>query len=180
MKTPLELLSEIQVASPCAADWNQMTGDDFVRFCGECSKNVYNLSALTAEEAIDLIREHEGNLCGRFFRRADGNVLTGDCPVGVESRIRRKRRLAAIGASVLSLFGLGGCTRFEEPTSASTDAEVDARVSGPNTKQPDDPQLIRRAMVMGEICIPEDRRPIAPLGGNEQLPKPRELESQSD
>ena len=33
----LDLLSAIQIASPCTADWNAMTGDDRARFCGECT-----------------------------------------------------------------------------------------------------------------------------------------------
>src|SRR6516162_8887116 len=37
----------LRVASPCPADWNAMQGDDRVRFCGQCEKNVYNLSAMT-------------------------------------------------------------------------------------------------------------------------------------
>ncbi len=55
----------LRVASPCPADWNAMQGDDRVRFCGQCVKNVYNLSAMTHAEAEDLIREKEGKLCVR-------------------------------------------------------------------------------------------------------------------
>jgi hypothetical protein len=184
MKTQLELLSQIQVASPCTADWNEMKGDDFVRFCGECSKNVYNLSALTADAAINLVREHEGNLCGRFFRRADGTVLTGDCPVGVHHRIRRKRKLAVLATSLFSLFGFSGCAKFDEPTSAttgtSTGNEVNANVNRPNSEQPEDRPLLQGGAVMGKICPPDDFRPIAqPVGeATDKLPPPRELESE--
>lgn len=72
----------IELATPCRADWNQMTGDDRARFCQSCQKNVYNLSVMTQAEAQQLVREKEGQLCVRFFRRPDGTVLTADCPVG--------------------------------------------------------------------------------------------------
>lgn len=33
-------LHELRVASPCRADWDKMQGDDRMRFCGTCAKNV--------------------------------------------------------------------------------------------------------------------------------------------
>jgi hypothetical protein len=38
-------LDSIQVTRPCDTDWELMSGDDRVRFCEACQKNVYNLSA---------------------------------------------------------------------------------------------------------------------------------------
>ena len=46
-------LDRIKIASPCTADWRFMLGNDLVRFCGQCNKNVYNLSAMKREEAED-------------------------------------------------------------------------------------------------------------------------------
>ena len=62
-----------------------MYGDDRVRFCGQCSQSVYNLSAMTREEAEDLIRRTEGRLCVRFYKRRDGTILTKNCSVGLRS-----------------------------------------------------------------------------------------------
>lgn len=75
-------LKNIRVAAPCPADWNEMYGDERKRFCSECKLNVYNLSGMTRREAERLIVNAEGRLCVRFFRRADGTVLTKNCPVG--------------------------------------------------------------------------------------------------
>src|SRR5688572_20020017 len=36
-------LTQIRVASPCRARWDEMEGDERVRFCGHCQKNVYHL-----------------------------------------------------------------------------------------------------------------------------------------
>lgn len=102
-------LDNITVAAPCSADWDNMIGTDRSRFCGQCSKNVYNLSGMTRGEAEELITGAEGQLCVRFYRRADGSVLTQNCPVGlaaVQARVRR--RVTAVLAAVLSFFsGVG-------------------------------------------------------------------------
>lgn len=98
-------LDAIQVAKPCSADWSAMEGDEQVRFCGICSQNVYDLSALTADEARALIEKNEGRLCVRFFRRRDGRMLTRDCPVGV-SAVRRRR--VGIAAGIAAAAGLAG------------------------------------------------------------------------
>jgi hypothetical protein len=89
------MLDQIKIASPCSADWDQMKGNDQVRFCDECKKNVFNLSAMTRRDAEALIKETNGNLCARLYRRADGTVLTEDCPVGVRVKIARVRRRVA-------------------------------------------------------------------------------------
>ena len=60
-----------------------MQGDERVRFCEQCALHVYNLSAMTASEAENLVLEKEGHLCVRFFQRNDGTVLTQDCPRGL-------------------------------------------------------------------------------------------------
>jgi len=70
-----------------------MVGDEHVRFCGQCEKNVYNLSSLPREEAEALLVAKEGKMCVRLYRRDDGTVLTNDCPVGVKKRRRRRAAL---------------------------------------------------------------------------------------
>src|ERR1700733_12947719 len=112
MRNALELLGSIQIASPCSAQWEEMTGDEQSRFCSHCDKHVFNLSALTAEAALQLIREKEGTLCGRFYRRADGALLTADCPVGIHHRVRRKCRLAILTGSLAGLLSFGGCAKI--------------------------------------------------------------------
>jgi len=86
-----------------------MIGDERVRFCGQCSLSVYNLSSMTRADAESLIARTEGRLCVRFYRRRDGSIITKDCPVGLRA-IRRRVSYAAkaIGSMVLGLFaGLG-------------------------------------------------------------------------
>lgn len=104
MNDPNRLLDDIRIASPCTASWDKMTGDDTVRFCGECRLNVYNLSSMTAAEAAALVERTEGRLCVRLYKRTDGTVLTRDCPVGLRAAIRRATRAA--GAMLTAALGL--------------------------------------------------------------------------
>ena len=102
-------LDHVRVAAPCTVDWNQMIGSERMRFCGQCSLNVYNLSGMTRSEAEHLIARNEERLCVKFYRRRDGSIITKDCPVGLRA-IRRRVSYAAkaIGSIVLGLFaGLG-------------------------------------------------------------------------
>jgi hypothetical protein len=98
----LPLLRNIRIATPCKAPWEEMEGDDRVRFCGRCAKNVYNISAMSEAEATALVRDHEGKLCTRLYRRRDGAVLTSDCPVGV-----RRRRITKLAVAAVALGGAG-------------------------------------------------------------------------
>ncbi len=88
-------LAHVRVAAPCTADWERMRGDERVRFCAQCSRNVYNLSALTRRDAERLVMSAEGRLCVRFYRRADGTILTQNCPVGLRAIKRRVSRFVS-------------------------------------------------------------------------------------
>jgi len=102
-------LDHVRIAAPCKADWDQMIGNERVRFCGQCSLNVYNLSGMSRTEAKSLIAQNEGRLCVRFYRRFDGSIITKDYPVGLRALRRRVSYFAkAISTAVLTfLAGLG-------------------------------------------------------------------------
>jgi uncharacterized lipoprotein NlpE involved in copper resistance len=85
---------DFRIASPCTADWNRMAGDDRVRHCAECNLNVYNFAELTRAEIDDLVATREGRLCARLYRRADGTLITKDCPVGFQMKVSRVSRIA--------------------------------------------------------------------------------------
>jgi hypothetical protein len=97
-KVPLPLLARVEIASPCHARWEDMTGDARVRHCVSCDKQVFDLSEMTTVEAESLLSRDGPLACVRLHRRADGTVITSDCPVG-KTKKRRRRWLAA-GAAV--------------------------------------------------------------------------------
>lgn len=112
-------LNNLKVASPCSQNWNEMYGGDRKRFCGECKLNVYNLSGMTKAEAENLISNTEGRLCVRYYQRADGTVITQDCPVGW-ARVKQRAALFATAAfslvfSIFSgLFFVSGFARTKQ------------------------------------------------------------------
>ncbi|MBM3457523.1 MAG: hypothetical protein FJX77_03165, partial [Armatimonadetes bacterium] len=102
MQASKEILFQIRVASPCTASWDEMQGNDRMRFCALCEKNVYDLSTMTQAEVETLVQLTEGKFCGRFYRRRDGAVMTADCPEGR----RRLRRELILSMGILGLvFG---------------------------------------------------------------------------
>ena len=82
-------INSMKVASPCGVPWASMTGDERARHCGQCSMTVYNIAELTAAETERLIANSDGRLCIRLYRRADGTVMTKDCPTGLRAVRRR-------------------------------------------------------------------------------------------
>jgi hypothetical protein len=93
-------IHDIRVASPCPMPWEAMRGDALVRHCDDCKLNVYNLSAMSEKEIQQLLAERQGRrVCVRFYRRADGTMLTQDCPRGLR---RMAKIVSKLGAAALS------------------------------------------------------------------------------
>jgi hypothetical protein len=112
---PVNVPDRIKVASPCSAKWELMKGDDQVRFCAECHKHVYNLSAMTRRDAENLLREKDGRICTHYYRRQDSTILTEDCPAGLRVKAARLRRRAGVAFSGLLGFA---ATAFAQPPTA--------------------------------------------------------------
>jgi hypothetical protein len=103
MATHPKDLGAVKVAKPCEREWDEMIGGNRSRFCTACKLNVYNLSELTLDEAQALIKQKEGELCVRFFQRADGTLITRDCPVGVSAH---KRKVVAVSIASATVLGV--------------------------------------------------------------------------
>ena len=178
----LPVLEDLRIATPCNADWDDMNGDERVRFCGKCEKNVYNLSAMTRADAEALVREKEGRLCVRFYRRQDGTVLSADCPVGVQKKRLRQRMWASLSGAAASLMLLLGLTSGRARAdltlrNGKRPANHHAQVMGGPAPSPA-PVVVAPAptMMMGEpVAVPQH-----PLMGKPTLPKPRAMPMMGD
>lgn len=126
----VKTLENIRIASPCHANWNEMTGDERIRTCAACAKPVFNLSEMTRAEADAVIAKHGGDLCARLYHRADGTVMLADCTVATTGmRARNFVALAALvgGAAYAKLH------HAEPPAEAATLATaVDEAVPPPS------------------------------------------------
>jgi hypothetical protein len=160
-------LDNIHVASPCPANWNEMYGNERKRFCGDCKLNVYNLSDMTRQEAENLLLNSEGRLCVRFFRRADGTVLTKNCPIGWQAVKRLVSRVATAAFSVVIGFmsGLFALRTVDSAVSILPSGDV------PPIKSADSVNPIEESVpVVGEIDTPtENEMPLQWVDGRVDL-----------
>jgi hypothetical protein len=115
-------LDSVRIASPCAKKWEEMAGGDRVRFCSHCQLNVYNFSAMTKAEAESFLTKAKGRVCGRVYRRADGTMLTQDCPVGF--RAVKQRVSSMVATAFLAVIGLFGGTGYAQQLQSKTKANV--------------------------------------------------------
>jgi hypothetical protein len=154
----LPVLDNLRIASPCTADWAAMTGDDRVRACSLCNKNVYNLSEMTREEAQALLLEKEGKLCARYYQRKDGTILLKDCEVGVSKK--RRRRWIAAGASALLASGAGVMLLPSEKTPPPEMVQGGAQAL-PTTQEPEPaPEQVPTVLEIKPVVPEEAPRPL--------------------
>lgn len=162
-------LNNLRIASPCSADWEAMYGDERKRFCGDCKLNVYNLSGMTREAAESLVTNAEGRLCVRYYVRADGSIITDDCPVGWAKVKQRTRVYATALASLLialfsgvlfaSLFSKKGVTvgqliPFASPTPRFMPT-MGAIAAKPNSNTGETKPLMGKPS-MGDVAVPRE------------------------
>ena len=100
-------LDVVHVPSPCTVPWQTVSGGDRVRHCDQCRESVYNLSAMTAVEAAAVLRANPDGPCVRFYRRADGTVMTAD-RCGRAARAWRRFTIT-LGAVLVGLASLARC-----------------------------------------------------------------------
>lgn len=89
-------LSSIRVAKPCNEAWEEMRGNEAVRFCSHCEKNVNFISAMTRKEARRLVRASGGNLCVRYVEHPETKE-----PLFLPPLYNISRRAPAMAAGVL-------------------------------------------------------------------------------
>ena len=155
------LLRGVQVAAPCHESWDAMPGTDQVRSCERCQHKVYNLSEMTTIEAEALLRSSEGRLCVRFYRRADGTVMTKDCPVGTTAI--RQKRIAQTIAGVAAAVGSAAAILRPQPESqpvmgAPMPLPVIQSTPAPEPRMGNvimGARAVPTREVMGEMAIPE-------------------------
>jgi len=119
------LFNQLQIASPCPMLWKDMarTPEEAVRFYGDCRKNVYDVSKMSAADANQLLQRAQitgESRCMQLYRRADGTIITDDCPVGLK-RIRDQWRklkssVTAAFAFTFGYFSMSALAQENQPT----------------------------------------------------------------
>ena len=162
---PHELL---QVSEPCSAVWDSMSGDERVRFCSQCRKQVHNLSEFTPREALDLVLREGGLLCLSIERDARGVPRTRALAEPLYQISGRVSRLAAGAFSAALTLCSAAAVRAQESAPeparqvATAPAQINpepapAQETQTNTLPPGEQR--ERPMVMGRVMV----RPREPL-----------------
>lgn len=153
-------LDRVKIAAPCSADWEQMFSfeGERVRFCSQCNLNVYNLSSMSRSEATALIARTEGRLCVRFYRRADGTVLTENCPVGLRALKRRVAWVAQLLLGmIVSLLAGAGLSKLADAVRPRTVVTMGG-IAPPVERRAEPNMEIVGAVVTPESLLDEMRR----------------------
>lgn len=91
----ITFLDSIDIKSLCSESWNEMQGNEQIRFCSHCAKDVHNLSEMTRKEARKIVAQSNGEICVRYVRRPDGRIQT------IKNTLHQITRQTGIAAGVL-------------------------------------------------------------------------------
>lgn len=126
-------INKLRVASPCSVGWETMSGDERSRHCNLCQLNVYNIAGMTSGEVRNLIETGEGRVCIRLYKRADGSVLTKDCPVSFRAYQKRVARFA--GAALATILGLFSVSFGQKENGKNNDSKSEISTTKNQTQQ---------------------------------------------
>jgi hypothetical protein len=117
--------------------------------------NVYNLSEMTRPAAESLLLAKEGRLCVRYWQRADGTILTRNCPVGLAALRAKAARAVMRIAAVLGLLVSGGALLGSRTRNDSTRLS-DTQPFATLVRWLDPAAQSQRSgqFLMGDVCIP--------------------------
>lgn len=93
-------VNSLRIASPCTMRWEDLQGDDRCRYCSQCKLNVYNVAAMRRSEVAKLVERSPDRLCMLLLRRADGTVITKDCPVGARKVFHQIGKVLSAGLAL--------------------------------------------------------------------------------
>jgi hypothetical protein len=156
---------ELRISSPCPKRWNDLVGDDRVRYCGDCKLNVYNLAEMRPPEIEALVRRTSGRLCGQLYVRADRAATLRDCPTARTGILRRRLWKAAVAFLVL-IVGLA-FRALERPDTRNLPSWLQA-VAG--LIEPEKPR--GRVRVVGDVQVVGKIRCVPPPPPPTVLPPP--------
>jgi hypothetical protein len=115
----MSAIKDIIIKRPCAMKWTEMVGDERIRFCGQCNKNVHNLSDMTDREVNTLLESDIGRLCVTARQKPDGSIATDNCPVALRPARNRIRSYAV--SALVTLYSVTSSASGQGLVSAPVD-----------------------------------------------------------
>ena len=99
-------VEKIVIQAPCQVGWDEMAGDDMIRFCGQCKKNVHNLSTLPDDRLAEVLAERKiKETCVIMSKDKNGRVRFDNCPVALR-KVRDHYRKVAVSLLLIAAWSL--------------------------------------------------------------------------
>ncbi|MEY2878898.1 MAG: hypothetical protein RLZZ15_1278 [Verrucomicrobiota bacterium] len=161
-----------------------MSGDEKSRYCSRCSRQVVNLSELTATERAALLASAKpGELCVSYYRRLSGEFVSAETPLAPDERrsvVQFGAAALAVGAAAVAVvtFATADATRAVRTETANLVARTHAEITERTTEavrsltdrvgltQPQ-PKVM---MLMGVMVCPPAPSPSAPTSAPTPAP----------
>lgn len=121
----LSRLRQVNIGKPCPREWDEMEGDEKVRFCQGCGCNVHNIDEMSAHEANELLAD---KVCIHATFDAKKGVLTKDGWIP---------RLLLAGAIAVTMSSCGGPDQATIEQSYGTETKAKSKpIEGGSSESP--------------------------------------------
>ena len=148
-----DFLDNLRVARPCSQEWNEMIGNDQVRFCMHCAKDVNDISSMTRKKARKLVRQSGGRLCIRYITHPQtaGPVFADD----LVQIVRRAPRLATgVVSAALSFAGVAYGQADPAPPPAAVKVIGKSVPTTPAESKESEQTSLKAGTIMGVVTDP--------------------------
>ena len=114
----------LEVSEPCTQSWEAMPGNLRQRYCARCSKQVHDLSTLTAHQVRRLLAGQRSEVCARVCADPDGRVVVRRS--GRPTKLHLRVATASLLSAALGCAGsdAGSSHKTGHPAPPSSDVHV--------------------------------------------------------
>lgn len=158
---------DYKMVSPnCPFVWadNPDNPKERVKYCTECSAQIYNFTGFDMTESQSLIFKRENRQNAPLYKREDGKFMTNDCPIALKKK-KDKQMLIGGAALVLVLLVIMVVASFMAPQPPAPSAPSAADSSSTSSDSTSSSTTTGSA-----VSVPDSKEPGAGKNGNAEAP----------
>jgi hypothetical protein len=95
------------IQQPCPMSWDSMQGDAKRRFCEHCQLHVHNLSEMTTQERVTLMKSPGERKCITYTAPTNAKPVDAGTWLTLQTATGWRRPIAALLAAAFSMFAAG-------------------------------------------------------------------------
>lgn len=99
----MKRVDRLKIDFPCTADWNQMRGNERIRYCEECNKYVYDFARLPRRQVEEMMAASPGRICAKLTYKNNSLVFLDSKPRPRPESHRASPLAAAILTAMLGI-----------------------------------------------------------------------------